>query len=55
MSADIRTRDQIRQFFNDLQLIEPGLADLSAWYLPSDDRPAGPLALRILAGIGAKP
>ncbi len=53
--AVFRTRDQIRQFFNDLQLIEPGLADLSEWHPSAIRRELGPPALRFLAGIATKP
>jgi hypothetical protein len=49
--AIFRTRHQIRQFFDGLQLIEPGLADLSEWHTSAIRRELGPSALRFLAGI----
>lgn len=53
--AVFRTRDQIRQFFNGLKLIESGLADLSDWRTLSGIRPSRPPALRFVAGIATKP
>jgi hypothetical protein len=52
--AVFRTRDQIRQFFDGLQLIEPGLADLSEWHVSASRREFGPPALRFVAGIATK-
>jgi hypothetical protein len=52
--AVFRTRDQVRQFFDGLQLIEPGLADLSAWPASGNRRSSAPPALRFLAGIATK-
>lgn len=50
--AVFRTRRQILEFFSGLNLIEPGLADLSEWHTsPCEDAPA---ALRFLAGIATK-
>jgi hypothetical protein len=53
--AIFRTREQILQFFNGLQLIEPGLADLTEWHTSPIRREIGPPALRFLAGIATKP
>ncbi len=52
--AVFRTSDQVRQFFNGLNLIDP-LVDVSDWYAPGNIRPPGPRALRFLAGIATKP
>lgn len=52
--AVFRTADQIRQFFDGTNLIDPGLVDVSDWYAPGNIRPPGPRALRFLAGIATK-
>jgi len=53
--AVFRTREEIGQFFSDLKLIDPGLADLSEWQASAIGRELGPPALRFLAGIATKP
>jgi hypothetical protein len=40
--AVFRTREQIRQFFNGLHLIEPGLTDLSEWQTSTLHHELGP-------------
>jgi len=51
--AVFRTADQIRAFFADVDLIPPGLADVTAW--PRVSPPAQRPALRVLAGVGRRP
>jgi hypothetical protein len=53
--AASRTREQIRQFFNGLHLIEPGLTDLSEWQTSTLHHELAPPALRFLAGIATQP
>jgi hypothetical protein len=52
--AVFRSREQILQFFDGLQLIEPGLADLSQWHTSAVHGELAPPALRFLAGIATK-
>lgn len=47
-----RSAADIRKFFTGLELIEPGLVDVSQW---RSDRRARATKIRILAGVGRKP
>ena len=47
-----RPAADIREFFTGLELIEPGLVDVSQW---RPDRRARATKIRILAGVGRKP
>jgi hypothetical protein len=47
-----RTAADIKGFFDGLDLIEPGLVDVSQW---RGDMPAKPTKIRFLAGVGRKP
>lgn len=46
----LRTRSQIEQLFDGLELVEPGITDVATW------RADGPIgSVRVLAGVGRKP
>lgn len=47
-----RPRSQILRFFNGLELIEPGLADVQEW---RQDTATAPTRLRIAGAVGRKP
>jgi hypothetical protein len=47
-----RTGADFKAFFSGLDLIEPGLVDVSQW---RGDMPAKPIKIRFLAGVGRKP
>jgi len=47
-----RTADDIGAFFTGLDLVEPGLVDVSQW---RPDIPEKPTKIRLLAGVGRKP
>ena len=47
-----RSAAGIREFFTGLELVEPGLVDVSQW---RPDRRARATKIRILAGVGRKP
>jgi hypothetical protein len=49
-----RTTDQIRGFFDGLNLVSPGLADMMSWPGRMQD-PAQSPALRVLAGVARSP
>jgi len=49
--AVFRSRAEIESFFTGLQVIHPGIVEVSAWRT----RTSQPLALRILGGVGMKP
>jgi S-adenosyl methyltransferase len=52
--AVFRDRPQIDAFFTGLELVKPGLVEVSAWR-GNNRKPATPHALRFLGGIGRKP
>jgi hypothetical protein len=47
-----RTKAEINMFFSGLELVPPGLADVTRW---TPNVTAKPLNLRFLAGLGRKP
>jgi hypothetical protein len=51
--AVFRTRPEIARFFSGLDLVEPGLIDVSAWR-SNEPRSATGLPLQLLAGVGRK-
>jgi hypothetical protein len=52
MPAVPRTAEDIRAFFSDLDLVEPGLVDVSQW---RSDMREKTTKVRLLAGVGRKP
>jgi hypothetical protein len=57
--AGVRTREQIRAFFGDFELVEPGLVWVPQWR-PEPDAPAGefgehPQRSAVLGGVGRRP
>ncbi|HEY4463257.1 MAG TPA: SAM-dependent methyltransferase [Streptosporangiaceae bacterium] len=51
--GDVRTRDEIRQFFDGFALVDPGLVYLTQWRPgPGDEVPANPASLWLLGGVG---
>lgn len=47
-----RTAEDIRAFFQDLDLVEPGLVDVSQWRCDMQEKAT---KIRLLAGVGRKP
>jgi hypothetical protein len=52
--AVFRSRMDIERFFDGLDLVRPGLAEVSQWR-SNNRKPANPPALRFLGGVGRKP
>jgi hypothetical protein len=52
--AVFRARAEIEMFFADLELVRPGLADVTRWFPHASMVATQPYALRFLAGIGQK-
>jgi hypothetical protein len=52
--AVFRTREQILEFFSGMQIIPPGLAELSQWHASTTRHEPGLPTLRFLAGIAEK-
>jgi hypothetical protein len=48
--AVFRSRDEIAEFFAGLDLVQPGIVEVSAWHA----RAVRPSALRVLGGVGRK-
>jgi hypothetical protein len=53
MTLVARTRDQVQRFFGDWEMLEPGLAPVSAWR--PDNPPPNPQAAYYWAGVARKP
>lgn len=51
-SMTMRTRDRIRGFFTNLELVDPGLVDGAEWH-PDEDQ--APPSNWLVAGVGRKP
>ena len=49
--AVFRSRAEIEDFFTGLEVVHPGVVEVSAWRTKSSQLPA----LRILGGVGMKP
>lgn len=54
--GQLRTREEIADFFGDFELIEPGLVWLPQWRPdPGSPQPDNPAHTRLLCGVGRKP
>jgi hypothetical protein len=51
-SMTVRPRSRVREFFADLELVEPGLVDGADWHPDQDQTPA---STWLAAGVGRKP
>ncbi|SDR24087.1 SAM-dependent methyltransferase [Thermostaphylospora chromogena] len=50
-----RSREEIRAYFGDMELVEPGLVPLPDWRPEPDLPPYGPTCYNVLAGVGRVP
>lgn len=52
--AVFRSRGEIEGFFAGLDLVQPGIVEVSAWRASASRPPVTPAALRLLGGVGRK-
>ncbi len=52
--AVFRSRGEIEGFFAGLDLVQPGIVEVSAWRASANRAPVTPAALRVLGGVGRK-
>jgi hypothetical protein len=50
--AVFRTEREIRRFFDGLELVHPGITDVSEWHPAVESQPTP--GLRIIGGVGEK-